>query len=167
MKKILIIGCPGSGKSTLAKELKAIINYPLLHLDKIYHINNRQHITREELKNEILKFDKENNCWIIDGNYISTMDFRIQLADTIIFYDLNTSICLENTINRAKKYEGRNRSDIADDFKEDLNEEFLKFIKNFKTDVKPEIDELLSKHNKEVIIINNYQEKEWFLSNFI
>ncbi|XMB86508.1 GTPase [Mycoplasmatota bacterium WC44] len=167
MRKIIIIGCPGSGKSTLSKELRDILRYPLLHLDKIYHISNTEHITRDELKAQINEFDKKHENWIIDGNYLSTMEFRIQLADTIILFNIDTNICLDNVINRAKMYKGKSRSDMAEGFTENLEEEFLDFVRSFRSDIMPEIDKLISKYDKKVIRINNYQEKKQFLSNMI
>ena len=43
MSKIIVIGCPGSGKSTMTFKMCVKLNYPVLHLDKIYHIDNNNH----------------------------------------------------------------------------------------------------------------------------
>ena len=33
--------------------------------------------------------------WIIDGNYASTMELRLQACDTVIFLDYPTQVCLD------------------------------------------------------------------------
>ncbi|MDG4981772.1 hypothetical protein OGZ39_08880 [Lactococcus lactis] len=47
--KIMIIGSSGSGKSTFARELGKITNYPILHLDKVFH-KYPSEIAREKLR---------------------------------------------------------------------------------------------------------------------
>ena len=47
--KIIVIGCPGAGKSTLTKRINELLCYPVMHLDKIYHLEDKTHITREDL----------------------------------------------------------------------------------------------------------------------
>lgn len=49
--KIIIIGCPESGNSVLTRRLNEFLNYPVMHLDKVYHTVGKSHITREELVN--------------------------------------------------------------------------------------------------------------------
>jgi len=102
MNKIIIIGCPGSGKSTLSVKLSQILNYPILHLDKIYHIDNTKNIGREELIRKIKQFIISNDKWIIDGNYLGTIDLRIDLCDTIVMLNIDTDICVKNVFNRVE-----------------------------------------------------------------
>ena len=83
MTKIIVIGCPGSGKSTLTFKLVEMLNYPVLHLDKIYHIDNDNHISRAELMERVEKFANEHENWIIDGNYISSIEQRIKICNTV------------------------------------------------------------------------------------
>ena len=66
--KIIIIGCPGAGKSILTRQINEFLNYPVLHLDKVYHTKGKEHISSEELVNKIDNFTKEHSKWIIDGN---------------------------------------------------------------------------------------------------
>jgi len=35
-QKIIVVGCSGAGKTTFAKQLAAILQLPLYHLDNIY-----------------------------------------------------------------------------------------------------------------------------------
>ncbi len=161
--KIIIIGCPGSGKSTLTRKLCEMLNYPVLHLDKIYHIDNERHITREELKEKVYSFATENKDWIIDGNYKATISQRVELADTVILLDMDTKICLENAKKRATQEQ---REDIAKGFNiKIINDGFLEFIESFKKDTLPEIMKCLKEaKNKNIIILRNYEDVDSLLT---
>ncbi|MBE5734908.1 MAG: topology modulation protein [Clostridiales bacterium] len=165
MAKIIVIGCPGSGKSTMTFQMEKILKYPVLHLDKIYHIDNDNHITREELVQQFTQFAKKNDNWIIDGNYISTIEQRINLADTIVLLDIDTDVCIQNAINRSKK---DRTADLAEGFDNTkLEDDFIQFITNFKDNTLPKILQILEKYkdNKNIIILRNYTEVDYFLKN--
>jgi len=90
---------------------------------------------------------------------------RVKLCDTVIFFDLPAEICLKNAIKRANSM--KKRDDIAEDFDETLSDEFLAYIKNFQTDTKPKIQQLLTiEPNKKVILIQSYEAEEHLLENF-
>ena len=86
MKKVIIIGCPGSGKSTFARALNTITGLPLFHLDNMKWNADKTVVSKstfmERLNNAI-----EKERWIIDGNYGSTMELRLQACDTVFFLD--------------------------------------------------------------------------------
>lgn len=116
--KIIVIGCPGSGKSVLTRRLNAILNLPVLHLDNVYHTGGKEHISREMLVKKVDDFTGQHDKWIIDGNYISTLEQRVKLADTIVLLDIPTDKCLQNAYkreNESKKHQ-RNRDDMAEGF---------------------------------------------------
>ena len=85
----MIIGCGGSGKTTLAKKVQEITGLELIHLDQVFWNPGWVETTGQEWidKNKQL-LSKEN--WIMDGNYGSTMDMRLEQADTIVFMDTPT-----------------------------------------------------------------------------
>ena len=93
MKKVIVIGSPGAGKSTFSRKLRAVTGLPLYHLDMIWHKPDRTNISREELVQEQKKI-MENQSWIIDGNYLSTMELRLENCDTIFLLDYPLEVCL-------------------------------------------------------------------------
>ena len=157
----MIIGCPGSGKSRLSKLLGKQLNLPVLHLDYIYHIDNFKHISRNELKTMVESFATTNDEFIIDGNYGSTMEWRLQYCDTIILLDMDTSICVENVMKRMDE---ASRDDMAPGFDISImDEDFLEYVKNFRKDKIPGIKELLLKYHKNTVVLQDYKEIDSFL----
>ena len=114
MKKIMIIGCGGSGKSTLAKDLHKITGLELIHLDRIFWTPGWKELPREEWIEKNKKILAEKESWIMDGNYGSTMDMRLEKADTIIFMDTPTQVRLFRVLKRIVKHYGRSRPDMPD-----------------------------------------------------
>ena len=86
MKKVIVIGCPGSGKSTFSKSLHKITNIPLFHLDMIFWNADKTTVEKPVFLDRLLNII-QNDKWIIDGNYGSTMELRMQACDTVIFLD--------------------------------------------------------------------------------
>ncbi|KJU71591.1 MAG: topology modulation protein [Clostridium baratii] len=167
--KIIIIGCPGAGKSMLTNRINEFLRYPVMHLDKVYHTGGKAHITREELINKVNYFANRYDNWIIDGNYISTLEMRVKLADTIILLNIQCEICLINAYNRAEEYikQGINRDDMAEGFDWTITEEFVNYIKNFEKDAIPKIKDILKNYtDKKVKVLSNYKELEEFIDCF-
>ena len=159
MKKILIIGCPGSGKSTLARALREITGIELFHLDMMYW-NPDKTAAPKEVFRQRLGEAMEQESWIIDGNFASTMPWRMEHCDTVIFLDYPPEICLEGV--RARM--GKKRSDMPWVETEE-DGEFMEFIEKFAEQNRPQILELLEKHpEKNIFILKNREEAEAFLS---
>lgn len=147
MKKVMVIGCPGSGKSTFSRALHDLTGIPLFHLDMLYWNADKttveNHIFLQRLTHAI-----QQDEWIIDGNYNSTMELRLQHCDTVIFLDYPLDICLAGVEERK----GKSRADmpwIEPDDEDDP--EFISFIKNFNVQSRPRIMELLSKYSDKAI----------------
>ena len=159
MKKIMVIGCPGSGKSTLSRKLHNITKIPLYHLDMMFWNEDKTTVGKDiflQRLTEVLEEDK----WIIDGNYSSTMEMRMNECDTVIFLDLPPDVCLDGVRQRK----GKQRSDIPWVENED-DEEFIEFIKTFNKEQRPKIITLLDKYNeKNIFIFKSREEADVFLN---
>ncbi len=160
MKKVIVIGCPGSGKSTFSKALHKITSLPLFHLDMMYWNKDKTTVAKP-LFLERLSKAMENDEWIIDGNYASTMEMRMKKCDTVIFLDYPVDVCLQG-INDRK---GKTRTDIPWIDTED-DEEFIQYIKDFGSQSRPQIITLLEKFsNKDIYIFTSRNEADEFLNN--
>jgi adenylate kinase family enzyme len=161
-KKIAVIGCPGGGKSYFSSKLSKIIEVPVYHMDNIYWHENKTHIAREELIDTISTI-MDNEVWIIDGNYISSIEQRIQCAEIIIYLDFTTEQCMEGIKNRI----GIKRDDMPW-MEETLDEELLNYVVMFKDETKPRIEEFLEKYkDKKVIRFITREEMNVYLSDML
>ena len=61
MEKALIIGCPGAGKSRFARALHQVSGLPLYHLDLIWHLPDRTHLSRQAFDESWGRFYKRNS----------------------------------------------------------------------------------------------------------
>ena len=159
MKKVIVIGCPGSGKSTVSRELYNKTGIPLYHLDMMYW-NADKTTVENRVFLERLSAVLEKNEWIIDGNYASTMELRMEACDTVIFLDYPLDVCLDG----IKERRGKPRSDMPwIETEEDA--EFIEFIRNYNEQQKPKVLELLEKYSdKNIVIFKSREEADAFLN---
>ena len=68
----------------------------------------------------------------MDGHYGSTMDIRLQAADTVIYLDFPRHVCLWRVIKRYVRNRGRTRPDVGEGCQEKIDLEFLLYIWRFK-----------------------------------
>lgn len=162
MKKVIVIGCPGSGKSTFARSLKDTAKLPLYYLDMIWHRADKTNISREEF-DERLKEILKKDTWIIDGNYLRTLEMRLKQCDTVFLLDFSLDICLSGAQSRI----GKRREDMPW-VESELDDEFKQQIYNFSRDELPKIYALLEKYSdgKDVIIFRTRNETERYLKKF-
>ena len=160
MERVIVIGCPGSGKSTFSRELHRITGLPLCHLDLLFWNADRTFVSREVLL-ERLEPILTSERWVIDGNYSSTMELRMQACDTVIFLDYPTEVCIEGYLERR----GRDRSDMPwTEASDEIDEEFLAMIRNYDRDNRPEVLALLKKYSdRRQIIFGSREEATAFL----
>ena len=164
MKRIIVIGCPGSGKSTFSKKLHQRTGIPLIHLDMMYWNADRTTVEKSVFR-ERLSTAIQKNKWIIDGNYGSTIELRLQACDTVVFLDYPLDVCLDGIMERR----GKARTDIPWIESEDEEDaEFIEFVKSFRHQSRPKIIELLYKYShKDINIFKNRDEADKFLNQII
>ena len=160
MNRIMVIGCPGSGKSTFSKKLHQITELPLYHLDMMYWNADKTTVEKAVFKERLyntIQLDK----WIIDGNYGSTMELRLQACDTVIFLDYPLDVCLDG----IRKRKGKKRTDIPWVENEEATE-LIEFVKNFNFQSRPKLIELLEKYSyKTIYIFKTRKDANNFLTN--
>ena len=159
MEKIIVIGCPGSGKSTFSKALHQRTGIPLFHLDMIYWNEDKTTVDKAFFLEQLTEILKQKQ-WIIDGNYCSTMELRLQSCDTVFFLDYPLEVCLQGIQERR----GKPRSDMPwIETEEDT--EFTRFIKDFQMQSRPQIVELLNKYSdKNIHIFTERKQADTFLN---
>lgn len=163
MQRVAIIGCCGAGKSTLAR-IGHKTNIPVIHLDTYYWQPGWQETNSDrwiEIQQELVTSDR----WIIDGNYGSTLDIRLAVADTIIWLDFNRYLCLGRVLKRYLKYTGKKRPDMAKGCPERLNWDFMLYVWNFPQHRSKIIDRLIKyQSDQQIIILQNPRQVSNFLN---
>ena len=158
MKRVMIIGCPGSGKSTLARALAVKTGLPLHCLDLMYWNPDRTTKPKEEFRAELRRVISLDE-WIIDGNYGSTLELRMEACDTVLFLDYPLEVCLSGVEERR----GKPRPDMPW-VETEPDPEFIEFIKKYNEESRPTVIELLEKYNeKNVIIFKSRAESDEYL----
>ncbi len=144
MKKAIVIGSPGAGKSVFSKALSDSLGLPLYHLDMLWHKPDKTNISRDEFDSRLINI-MQGDAWIIDGNYMRTMEMRLKKCDTVFLFDLPIEVCLEGVNARI----GKPRPDMPW-IEAELDPEFEHFIRGFPNIQLPRIYSLLEKYSDRV-----------------
>lgn len=153
MQKVIVIGSPGAGKSEFARKLRDATQLPLYYLDMLWHKADRTNISRDEFDlelNKILNLDK----WIIDGNYLRTLEVRLKECDTVFLLDYPLNVCLAGVKSRI----GKKREDMPW-IETEFDAEFKQWIEDFPEDQLPQIYDLLKENKQKKIVIFKLREE--------
>ena len=163
MKRIIIIGSGGAGKSTLARKLGELTNLPVIHLDSVFWKPYWTPTPKDEWTKSVAEIISAEK-WIVDGNFGSTMDIRIQRADTIILLDLPPMVCVYSVVKRVLKHRNKTRPDMGADCPEKADLEFLKWVWNFRRKSLPTVLRKLEEtEGKTIIRLKSRREMDLFL----
>ena len=166
VKRISIIGGAGTGKTTLANNLGKVLKLPVYHIDGINYFKDWEQRDKEERDNIILKKIEEDS-WVIDGTYTTTLEKRLEKSDLVIFMDYSTFYLLKGVTERFFKHKGRERAEIPG-CKEKLSIKFIFWVLKWRKNKRKKILEEIKKvDNKKVLIFNNRKKlNKWFENIF-
>jgi adenylate kinase family enzyme len=145
MQRVLVIGISGAGKSTFTRALAARTNLPVIHLDTEFWKPGWQVTPREEWRVKVAEL-VAREAWIMDGNFGASLDLRLPLADTVVWFDYPRHVCLARAVWRVLTTYGRVRADLAPGCPEKFDWEFLRFIWDFNAKSRPQIVSGLARH---------------------
>lgn len=158
-KRIIIIGSAGSGKTVLSNKLSKKLNIEVTHLDKIYWQANWKRQPDDyciEKTIDVVKNDK----WILDGNYIQTLDIRLEKADLVILLKINRFKCIKSLFERRRLTRKNEivRDDLADGCSDKLDFSFLRWAFNFNNKYAPKLLEKINNYPHLDVIVFNKRE---------
>jgi adenylate kinase family enzyme len=152
MRRIVIVGSAGSGKSRLARVLGETLDVPVIHGDKIFWRPGWRDPDNDEFRADVRAYvDKE--AWIYDGNLGRVPDIVLPKADTIIWLEQPTIVCLIRAYSRTLQNLGRTRPDVADGCPEKLSFALWGYIRNFNSRLKPRIEAWVSEYAPEIQVL--------------
>lgn len=127
MRRILVMGPPGSGKSTLARRLGAERGLPVFHLDQAFWQPGWIETPAGDFRAEVARI-AALPAWVIDGNYTaSTLEPRFSAADTMVYLDVPSWLCVLRILWRIASSYGRVRADSAPGCPERLDWGFVRY----------------------------------------
>ncbi len=99
-RRVVVTGMAGAGKSTFSRALSAKTGLPIIVLDVHFWLPGWAKPTEAEWRRKqegLLAGDE----WIADGNYRTTLDLRLERADTVVFLDTPSWICAWRALVRG------------------------------------------------------------------
>jgi adenylate kinase family enzyme len=126
----MVMGPPGSGKSSVARHLGRRHDLPVFHLDQAFWQPGWIETAPDTFRAEAKRI-AALPAWVIDGNYIDTIGPRLRAADTVIYLDAPTWLCMLRILRRIAVSHGRVRVDGAPGCPERVDLAFLSFAWNW------------------------------------
>ncbi len=163
----MVIGCCGAGKSTFSKQLHDVTGLELIHLDQYHWKPNWVEMEKNAWEKTVQNLI-EKPKWIMDGNFGGTMAMRMERADTIIYFDYPTWLCLWRVVKRIWTYRGKTRPDMTEGCLERFDFEFLHYVATFNMVKRKRILTELNKFKgqKALKIFKKDKDAKAFLSHF-
>lgn len=159
MRRILIIGNSGAGKSTLARRLGETLGLPVIHLDVLFWKPGWKESEDAACRARIADA-LSGAAWICDGNFASTFDLSMPLADTVIWIDQPRLKCLARAMWRVVRYRDGSRPDMAQGCRETFDPAFYRYIWTFDRNTRPRIDTALGLYGSHLRLIRLTSDRE-------
>ena len=154
MQRVMIIGPCGAGKSTVSHVLAAKLVLPLVHMDQLNWQPGWVDAGNDRLRG-LLAVEVAKERWLIEGNYASTMNMRLQRADTVVYLDYPLPLCLWRLMKRIVTTYGRTRPDMAEGCPERFDTEFLLYVFRWNRGPRQRTEALLRGHEHKIVRLKN------------
>lgn len=161
MKKVAIVGCGGSGKSYLARELGRILDAPVTHLDAAFYDDEWNELPMDgftALQRELVAQPK----WVIDGNYNSTLQIRLEACDTVVLLDVSTVAALYGIFSRQIRHGAGHKGNGVHNR---IHWGVIKYVATYRRKMRPrvmaKIEEFASDRADVVLLANRRQTRRW------
>ncbi|NUQ96666.1 MAG: topology modulation protein [Streptomyces sp.] len=161
MMKVAIVGCGGSGKSYLARELGKLLDAPVTHLDAAFYDDDWNALPMDkfaELQRELVAEPR----WVIDGNYNSTLQIRLESCDTVVLMDVSTISALYGIFSRQLRHGAGHKGNGVHNR---IHWGVIKYVATYRRKMRPrvmaKIDEFASSRSDVVLLTNRQQTRRW------
>ncbi|GII34624.1 P-loop NTPase family protein [Planotetraspora mira] len=135
MNRVAVVGSGGSGKSYVARELGRLLGAPVSHLDSVFFDDEWNSLPPE-------KFEAAQRdlvaapCWVIDGNYNSTLHVRLDACDTVVFMDVPTWAAVWGIVSRQIRHgAGQHSAGVYNR----INWGVLRYVATYRRRMRPQV----------------------------
>jgi adenylate kinase family enzyme len=162
VERVAIVGCGGSGKSYVARELGRLLDLPVIHMDAVYFDDQWNPLPMERFE-AVQSGLVAASRWVIDGNYNSTVQVRLEAADTVVFMDLPTSVCLWGILSRQLRH-GRGQNDQNGVYNR-ITGDVLRYVLSYRRKMRPRVLAKIDRHasGAHVIALTSRRQTRRFL----
>jgi len=161
-KRISIIGPPGSGKSTLAIKLGGALGLPVHHGDCYFLQPNWTAGDKKKTYEQLIEI-ANGDKWIIEGNYVGTLEARCEKGDIVIFLDFDTEFCRQMVIYRNKSTKRIGVPEFLNNTPDNLDG-MMGHIDRWPSRKTEEVLPILEKYKQKVVTLTNREELETWLT---
>jgi adenylate kinase family enzyme len=154
MQKVAIVGCGGSGKSHVARQLGTILDAPVTHLDAVYFDDEWNALPMEKFADAQRGLVAEPR-WVIDGNYNSTLQIRLQACDTVVFMDVSTPVTLWGIFSRQIRHGAGQKGNGVHNR---ITWSVIKYIATYRRKMRPRVMAKINEHaagRAEVVLLTS------------
>ncbi|WP_411132986.1 topology modulation protein [Streptomyces sp. C10] len=161
MKKVAIVGCGGSGKSDLARKLAKILDAPVTHLDAAFYDDEWNALPMEKFA-EVQRGLVAQPTWIIDGNYNSTLQIRLEACDTVVLMDVSTPAALWGIFSRQIRHGAGHKGNGVHNR---ITWGVIKYVATYRRKMRPrvmaKIEEFAAGHAEVVFLTSRRHTRRW------
>lgn len=161
-ERVLIIGNCGAGKSHLAQRLAAETGLPLVHLDREYYGPGWQKPLLEVWAKRITELSQRPQ-WIMDGNYLNTLELRLVHAQLVVWVDTLRWACMGRVIRRILC--AKTRDDMPPDCRERWDGAFLRYVWRYDKDMRPRVAAVLANTQTKIVVLRGKRQIEAWLND--
>ncbi|MGI3224502.1 topology modulation protein [Streptomyces sp. GTA36] len=161
MRKVAIVGCGGSGKSYVARELGKILDAPVTHLDAAFYDDEWSELPKEkfaELQRELVA----QPSWVIDGNYNSTLQIRLEACDTVVLMDVSTIAALFGIFSRQIRHGAGHKGNGVHNR---IHWGVIKYVATYRRKMRPrvmsKIEQFAAGRAEVVLLANRRRTRSW------
>ncbi|MDX3775929.1 P-loop NTPase family protein [Streptomyces europaeiscabiei] len=161
MKKVAIVGCGGSGKSHVARALGDVLDAPVTHLDAAFYDDEWNELPMEKfaaVQRDLVAREK----WVIDGNYNSTLQIRLQACDTVVLMDVSTPAALWGVLSRQLRHGAGHKGNGVHNR---IHWGVIKYVATYRRKMRPrvmaKIDQFATGHADVVLLTSRRQTRRW------
>lgn len=151
-RRILVLGPSGAGKTVFSVNLGRFLGLPVVHLDAHFWQDGWVATPQVEWRKQLCGL-LENDSWVMDGTYESTLELRLRVADAVVVIERPRWLCLWNVVRRNLLYRNRKRPDAPQG--QPLDRAFLAYIWRYPGKTRRLIEQTLGRHFNGLVLVLN------------